>query len=286
MTNAFASYTLAADLLELRQIFSDFFAAAQPADWERRTERRASAWTLRETVAHLDAVAQAYLHCARAAQQGTPAVIPGITRRAQLAAWNRASIAARAHLPVEQLSNSFLTALYESAVFAAGLTSAELAHATHVALYDGAVSVADFLGGQLSHAGIVHGAQVAAACGAEPLWRTYRPAFMQRQLARLFAILEHAYWPERAGNLNATICFQIDGPGGGIWHMRLNNQRAVALAGQPEHADLRLRCANADLFCLLLTFRADPLTAVLRGGMRVQGNPLIGLRMPPMFLPT
>lgn len=286
MTNAFESHTLAADLIELRQTFAALFAAAHPQDWQRRTEPGTNAWSMRETVAHLDAVAQAYLACARAALAGVPATLPGITRRHELGTWNQASIAARAHLPIPTLCNSFLGSLHESAQLAASLTPGDLAHTTSTPIYDGLVSAADLLGGQLSHAGIVHGAQVTATTGAAPLWHTYRPAFMQRQLARLFAILEHAYWPERAARLQAVVCFQIDGAGGGTWHMHLSNQRATAIAGEPARADLRLICADAGLFCQLLTFRANPITTILSGRVRFHGNLLIGLRMPPLFLPT
>src|ERR671925_1672961 len=109
--NAFDPQVLAADLLEVKRIYAAFFAARSLADWARHTEPHAKGWTLRETVAHLDSVGQAYLEAAEATLAGKPCHIPGILQRTELPAWNQREIEMRAPQPIADICNSFLDTL-------------------------------------------------------------------------------------------------------------------------------------------------------------------------------
>ena len=93
--DAYEAGCLAADLAAQRRILLDFFAKVQPADWSRLTEKRASAWTLRQTLAHVAAVAEGYQLVFDAALAGRPMGYPGMASRADLTRVNAAEIAAR-----------------------------------------------------------------------------------------------------------------------------------------------------------------------------------------------
>jgi Mycothiol maleylpyruvate isomerase N-terminal domain len=283
---AFAPYTLATDLVRLRQLYADFFSRLTTADWQRRTERRKHGWTLREVVAHLDAIAQAYQHVIAAALTTQPIRLPGLTRRTDLRAWNRREIDSRMQLPIDTVCSSLLATLHEAARCAASLTPAELSARIVTPIYHGAMTVAELFGGQLAHAGLVHAAQVANGARVAPLWIHYTPGLMQRQITRFIHIMGYAYWPERGGALQTAINFVVAGPGGGRWHVALAPDGGRGGEGIAERATLALWFRTADIACRAFTFQLDPLGALLGRHVRVRGDLRLGLQFPRLFMPT
>ncbi|NTW97529.1 MAG: hypothetical protein HGB28_03155, partial [Oscillochloris sp.] len=89
---AFAAYTIAADLLKLREIYAGYLMRITDDAWARRTERRACGWTLLETLAHLDAISGMFNTSVELALASQPIIVPGITTRSDLRAANRAAI--------------------------------------------------------------------------------------------------------------------------------------------------------------------------------------------------
>ena len=285
-TDAFAPYTLAADLLELGHLFANLFERLGAPDWARHTEGASRGWTLRETVAHLDAVALAYQCCVVAALEGRPARLEAMERREDLPRWNQREIAARAAIPVERICASFLTTLREAARLAAQLNVSELARSVATPIYSGATSVATLLGAQAAHAGLVHAAQVANGAQVKPLWRENRPALLYRQISRFFRLSGHSYWPERGGQLRATIAFAAEGSGGGEWYLAITPGEALGHTGAAAHADLSFHFANVDLLCRALTLQSGLVDALLRGKIRVRGDLGLAARFPKLFMPA
>lgn len=284
---AFTSYALAGDLLELREIFAGFFERVKPDDWNRRSERRVAAWTLREVVAHLGAVAEAFNTAAVAGLAGQAALeLPGITRRADLKAWNKAEIAARADKTPAQLVDALLATLSEAARQAACLEVDALAREVQTPFYNRPLTIAELFGGSLSHAGIVHAAQVANPVRKQPLWLFYRPGMMRRQLTRFFHILGLAYWPERGGELQAAIAFNASGQGGGSWLVRVGPEGGHGQIGRLRSPDLSLSFASADLLCRVFTVQTSPWRALLLRQLSVSGDLGLARRFPRLFNPT
>jgi hypothetical protein len=284
--DALAPYTLAADLLEVRRIYRAFFEGLSDQDWQRPTDRRARAWTLRETVAHLDAVLAAYGLMVDAALAGAPARLPGATRREDLSAWNRQEIDARAGLPAPALCGTLLDGLQTLARRAAALSPEEAERRVQTPLFNAPMSAAELIGAQVVHMGLVHAAQVANGARHAPLWRTLGPGARERMLSRFFCLAGFLYWQERGGDLRATIAFEVGGPGGGSWHVAVGPDGGRAHIGPSERADLTFGFRDTEAAFQSFTFQNNLLRDLLGGRARLRGSLRLAARFPELFMPT
>lgn len=282
---AFTSYTLAADLLELREIYAGAFERVRPEDWGKRSDRRRDGWTRRETLAHVAAVTRAYLQSIEAGLAGRPVTIPGFERRADLRAVNQAVIAASAAASTAELVDDCLGALDAAARLAATLERESLGKLVPVPYFGAPPTVAELFGSALAHAGIVHGAQLALT-RARPVWIYFQPGLMRRQITRFIHMFGLAYWPERGGDLHATLGFDIAGQGGGSWIVRVSPGGGHGKIGVARTTDVRCASASADLFCQLMTFQTPVWRALVTRQLRVSGNLALARRLPAMFVPT
>lgn len=282
---AFTSYTIAADFLELREIFAGTFERMKEEDWARRSERRAEGWTRRQALAHVDAIAQAYNQAITAAVEGRPIAIPGFGDRADLKAFNQAAIEARADVPVEDLVTSFLDALSDAARIAAPLSIENMIRPQSLPHFSSTPTVAELFGASLAHAGIIHGAQLVAT-RTRPIWIYFQPGMMRRQLTRLVHLLGLTYWPERGGELHATIAVNVAGQGGGSWIIRVSPGGGQGKIGLARTNDVTFSFASADLFCRLITYQTSPWRSLLLRRLRVSGNLSLARRLPNLFTPT
>lgn len=282
---AFAPFTIAADFLELREIYAGFFERVKEESWDKRTERRPQAWTMRQTVAHLGAAASLYHEVILANLEERPLNMPSVEEHPQLSAWNRAEIEARAEQTPDELCAAFLDQLNASARLAAQLQPIQLLRGAAPPFYGGAPTLAELFGGSLSHAGIVHAAQVAAPTRSSPLWVYYRPAMMRRQLTRLFHILGRVYWPERGGDLRATLAYTAIGPGGGSWFVKIGPEGGHGRIGVVRSFDVRLTFASPDLLCRTLTVQVNLLRELLFRRIKVEGKLRLARDLNKLFLP-
>jgi len=284
--NAFDPQVLAADLLEVRRIYAAFFAARAPADWSRHTEPHARGWTLRETIAHLDSVGQAYLQAAEAIMAGQPCPIPGMLQRTDLPDWNQREIEVRAPQPITDICDSFLATLQYTSNSVARLSSAALSQRTHFPFYHRPISLGELFGGQAAHPGLVHAAQVAQGAGVAPLWAPYPPALLHRQLTRFFHLMALSYCPERGGNLSGAIVLNAAGPGGGSWTVALSPTGGQVVEEPRQRPRLRIWFRNADSLCQAVTFQLSPLRALLTARAFAWGDLRLAFRMAWLFNPA
>jgi hypothetical protein len=286
-SGAFEPYTLAADLLEVREIYAGHFERFTADDWARPTERRPEAWTLHETVAHLAAVAIGLNQAIDATLEGTPGPLTGRNlQRSDLKTFNREALDALAPQTSADLVALLLDAMSAAARTAARLEASTLATPVEMPFYHTNPTIAQMLGIQLVHPGLVHGAQVAVGQRAQPIWNFYRPGLMRRQLTRFFMNMALVYWPERAGDLHATISFTVNGKGGGSWYISVAPELARAYMGKAEKSTVALTFASAELFCKALTYRTSLWRNVLLRRIRVSGDLGLARSFPRYFLPT
>lgn len=284
-SGAFVSYTIAADFLELRELFAGSFERMRDEDWLRRSDRRPGGWTLRQALAHVDAVAEVYNSAIGAGLAGRPVRVPGLERRGDLKVVNRDAMAARAELPVAELSASFLGHLEEAARLAAPLQEAQLGRQVAVPFFGTQPTIAELFGSSLAHAGIVHGAQLALS-RARPVWIYYQPGMMRRQLTRFFHMFGLAYWPERGGGLHATLGFHAEGPGGGSWTVRAHPTGGRGKIGIPRTADVSFYFASTELMCDVFTFQTQALRQLMARRLRIKGSLRLASRITSLFTAT
>ncbi|EFO80526.1 hypothetical protein OSCT_1617 [Oscillochloris trichoides DG-6] len=283
---AFSAYTLAADLLKLHEIFAGYIERIPTDAWIRRTERRTTGWTLLETLAHLDAIATIFNLSIEQALANQPIQIPGFTTRHDLRTLNRRAIDERMMLGHRALSESFLDSLRYTARLASPLSHSQLATTLEHPYFSAHPTIAELIGTSLVHAGMVHGSQLAVGARMQPIWNLYDPGMMRRQLTRAFHMVGLAYWPERGGDLHATLVFQIDGQGGGRWYIRIDPSGGEGRLGTVRTADVTLTFASADVLCRVVTLQSGIWPLLLMRKLHIRGNPIIAARMSRLFILT
>jgi len=282
---AFQPELLAADFAFVRRVLADFIAARSPEDWGRKTERRAKGWTLHQTLAHLAATAEVLYQATENTLRGLPVSFP-LSRRTELAAFNERSIAERLQISPRNLGETLFAVLERCAERCASLSSRELALTIPAPFYNRPLAVAEALGWQLIHPGMVHAAQLANGAGVAPLWVQYSPELMHRQITRLLSIMSHSYWPERGGDLRASINFVVSGPGGGRWHVTAAPDGGEAGEGATPRPALTVWTRSANSLCRLMMSQVSIVGAMMRGQMLAWGNYGLGFKIPYLFVPT
>ena len=283
---AFEPAVLADDFSQVSRILADFVAARSLQDWSRKTEERPQGWTLHQTLAHLTATAQAIYQAIDDTLDSRTVSFPGITRRAELAAYNARAIAAREQTAPPTLAEELLAVLDHCAERCSSLKKHELALPFSAPFYNRPLSVAEALGWELMHPGVVHAAQLANGASLKPLWTHYAPDLLRRQITRFFHIMSHSYWPERGGDLRASIHFVVAGQSGGRWHLVLDPNGGRAGEGTMPRPTLIVWMRSADVLCRLMTFQINPAGALARGQMLAWGNIGLGFRLPYLLTPT
>lgn len=277
---------MSADLAAVRGIVRSFFGRIKPEDWERPTESRPTGWTLIQAFCHIVAVAEYLDQALEGVLDVRNTQAPPINARQELADFNRKQIELRQGLPPEYLLQSFLEALSKTESRVEGLSPADFEKPVPLNVYNRPQTIAVTIGNQLSHPVVVHGAQLANGIGAAPLWRFFSPDLMQRQLARFFHVLSHAYWPEKGQGMTAVINFNIRGEGGGHWHVRLADDGGGVGYGLVERPILTLHFADPDAFCSLFTAQLSPIQGLLKRKVFAWGNISLAFKLPYLFAPT
>lgn len=274
---AFGQADLVADLAQIRRIMQAFFVACSQQEWAQLTEP--GGWTLRQLLAHLDAVAAAYQTLLEAAYHDEPVSLPGLQQRTDLPAWNEQTIGQRTSLPATAVLENFLTSLQRASDFAAALSPADLLKPVAVPAYGRPLSIAEMLGAQAAHPGLAHGAQLTNAMGQPPLWHLYPPALCRRQLTRFFCLISACYWPQRGGKLNTAVNFIVRGPDGAAWHLHLSPAGGQYGAGRAAKAGLSLWFRDLNVLCQILTGQLSATNALLTGKVLAWGNLVLGFRL-------
>jgi putative sterol carrier protein len=92
-------------------------------------------------------------------------------------------------------------------------------------------------------------------------------------LAMLFDTVRRQVNPEHGLRRPTTFVWQFTDPDVQSWHLTVDGKSSTVAAGEPAHADLRLRLAYQD-WIDIVGERLNPLRAIATRRLRVGGNPL------------
>jgi putative sterol carrier protein len=92
-------------------------------------------------------------------------------------------------------------------------------------------------------------------------------------------VVEHDA-PRRAqlGGTHATLAFELEGEGGGVFYVRIANGAVCGGAGEPDHADLRVRLDVASWRALNAGTLSAP-RAFLSRKVHLSGNLLLAVKL-------
>ena len=281
--NTFDPQILADDLLEVHRIYDGFFATLDDARWDAPVKGGAKEWTLHETIAHLCALNGDGLESIKHTLQGQPYAFVGLETRYKFDAFNRHGIDDHLDIPLQGLCAEQLAILDEAARIARALKPGQAEVTAQMPIYNRPVSIAEALSIIIFHAGLAHTAQVAEPAGVPPLWMQHSPALRHRMVGRVMRAFSLLYRLDIGGSLRDTIAFQIEGPDGGEWYVRLSPDAPTSGEGVGENPGLVLHLRKTDVFCWMLTGRINLPVALISGEIKLHGDLRLFRRMSTLF---
>jgi SCP-2 sterol transfer family. len=279
MDAIFDPQTLAEDLCEVHGIYANFFSGLDKKDWDKPIRGGSKEWNLQETVAHLCALTGAGLESIQYTLRGEEYVFDGLTDRYHFVAYNRHGIDEHLSMSMKELCKEFLSILDQTAYIARTLQPDQYELASEMPIYNRPVKITEAMGIMMFHAGLHHSAQVAEPVGVPPLWRQLSPKIRHRVIGRVMRALSLLYRQDLGGDLRAVFAFEMDGPGGGNWHVDVSPEGTSSAEGIADHPSLVLHFRKTDVFCQLMTVRLNLPLALLTGQLKLRGN----LRLFPRF---
>ncbi len=101
-------------------------------------------------------------------------------------------------------------------------------------------------------------------------------------IVKLMELMPAAFQPEKAGDLNADILFNLQGEQGGDWTLHIRDGTASVEQGKTEGARLTLT-AQADDFLGLITGELNAMSAFAQGKVKLKGDLSLAMKLMDFF---
>ena len=101
-------------------------------------------------------------------------------------------------------------------------------------------------------------------------------------IEKLMELMPKAYQPEKAGDIDADIVFNLTGEGGGDWTLHIHGGEAKVEEGASESATLTLT-ADADDFLKLITGELNAMSAFAQGKVKLKGDLSLAMKLMDFF---
>ncbi len=88
--------------------------------------------------------------------------------------------------------------------------------------------------------------------------------------------------PEQAGDLNATILFELTGEGGGEWSLTLANRQATVVAGPAPNPAMTFSASASD-YVAIINGDLNPMQDFMQGKVKVKGDMALAIRLQSLF---
>ena len=88
--------------------------------------------------------------------------------------------------------------------------------------------------------------------------------------------------PEQAGDLNATILFELTGEGGGEWSLTLANRQATVVAGAAPNPTMTFSASASD-YVAIINGDLNPMQAFMQGKVKIKGDMGAAMKLQKLF---
>jgi putative sterol carrier protein len=99
---------------------------------------------------------------------------------------------------------------------------------------------------------------------------------------QVFEAMPTYFQPDKAGNTNATIQFDLSGDQAAKWYLKVADGQASAIEGQAENPNVTLLADGRDAV-KIFTGKMDPTAAFMSGKLKIKGDMGLAMRMQTMF---
>jgi hypothetical protein len=262
----------------------DAFSQLNDDDWQCRLRRLP--WSARDYLAHL--VTNQEMEILPMTSQniaGQPVEIAGLASRTDLNEFNERCLASVRDVSPQELLPRLQPAFQAHIDMLKGLSEEDLQRPGYTPSVGQQGTIAHMFTIGFLHL-ILHYQDIRRIIRRRrrlPHWMEVSPPDEIREaLSQAFAIMPLFYWPERGGDLRATYLFDLEGEGGGQWHLVIAEGQCSAHEGAPAKADIEFHTKPAD-WIDLQTKELNPLWAVLTRRLRLRGKRALALRLDSLF---
>ncbi|MBT3239283.1 MAG: SCP2 sterol-binding domain-containing protein [Chloroflexi bacterium] len=101
-------------------------------------------------------------------------------------------------------------------------------------------------------------------------------------IEELFEKLPGAFIPEKAGDLDAVIQFELSGEEASDWYLVIKDKTVKVEKGKHESATMTLSSDSQD-YKDIVTGKTNPMNAFMQGKVKLQGNLNLAMKFAEMF---
>jgi putative sterol carrier protein len=98
----------------------------------------------------------------------------------------------------------------------------------------------------------------------------------------VFDAMPSRFKPDQAGDMRATIQFDLSGEGGGQWHVTIADRKLAVNAGQAAAPSLTLTTTASD-YLSIINGELKPMAAFMQGKLRVRGDMPLLMKIQSLF---
>jgi len=99
---------------------------------------------------------------------------------------------------------------------------------------------------------------------------------------KLIELVRRSFISENAANVVTCIQANLEGNGGGVWYMRIQNQTLDIQAGETDDARAQIKM-NVNDFIDLISGKLDPFKAFLTGRVKIIGDQSAVIKLTSLF---
>ena len=100
--------------------------------------------------------------------------------------------------------------------------------------------------------------------------------------AEVFAQVDEAFDPQRAGKLRAVFQFNLSGQDGGDWFITVADQKCRVDTGTAEKSDVTVKM-DADDFVKMVDGQLQPVVAFMQGRIKLEGDMNLAMKVQELF---
>lgn len=100
--------------------------------------------------------------------------------------------------------------------------------------------------------------------------------------AEIFQQLPTYFQPDQAGNLNATYFFDLSGPNGGQYWVKIENGKVATSSGTVPDPTVTFTMADT-VFVDVIEGRLNPIMAFMQGQLKFSGDQSVAMRLTSLF---
>jgi putative sterol carrier protein len=263
----------------------DAYAKLDEKEWDKKASDDGTA---RDHLALMVGVMeQETIPITRAAIAGETPNIPGFADRKQLIPFRRDVRNAIRERPASELLSRMKATFDEHLTMLDGLSDADLDKPANSPAWDRPATIRDlffgaylFLPGQYQEIRRVNKKKL-------PHWvEDSTPDQVNYHMGRLFNYMPLIFRSDKAGDMKATYLFNMEGEGGGQWHIAIAEGKASSADGMPPaDADIEIKTKPQN-WIDLSTGDLNPITAVLPGPFQkvsLKGQMPLAMKLSELF---